>query len=124
MIYGVGCDIADVRRFDRWISNPELIERFFNKNEIKRTGSEQALREHYASRFAVKEAFSKALGTGVIGFALKEIYIGHDENGKPELCLEGNAGRVVKARVGDGAKIFVSISHEKEYALAFVVIEK
>lgn len=123
MIYGIGTDIADVRRFAKWVENPDLIERFFNKREIKTSGSRQTLQEHYASRFAVKEAFSKALGTGVAGFQLGDIYVGHNEDGKPELYLEGSAAGLVERQCGKGARIFVSLSHEKEYTVAFVVIE-
>ncbi|MGI5106254.1 holo-ACP synthase [Treponema socranskii] len=123
MIYGIGTDIADVRRFAKWVENPDLIERFFNKREIKTSGSRQKLQEHYASRFSVKEAFSKALGTGIAGFQLADVYVEHDEEGKPELCLEGRAAALVEMRCGKGARISVSLSHEKEYAVAFVVIE-
>ena len=123
MIYGIGTDIADVRRFAKWVENPDLIERFFNKHEIKTTGSRQKLQEHYASRFSVKEAFSKALGTGVAGFDLGEVYVGHNAEGKPELRLEGRAAALVEMRCGSCARISVSLSHEKEYAVAFVVIE-
>ncbi|MGI5057111.1 holo-ACP synthase [Treponema socranskii] len=123
MIYGIGTDIADVRRFAKWVENPDLIERFFNKREIKTSGSRQKLQEHYASRFSVKEAFSKALGTGIAGFQLADVYVEHDEEGKPELRLEGRAAALVEMRCGKGARISVSLSHEKEYAVAFVVIE-
>ena len=123
MIYGIGTDIADVRRFAKWVENPDLIERFFNRREIKTSGSRQKLQEHYASRFAVKEAFSKALGTGVSGFELADVYVGHNEEGKPELCLERRAASLVEMRCGKTVRISVSLSHEKEYTVAFVVIE-
>ncbi|ERF61814.1 holo-ACP synthase [Treponema socranskii] len=123
MIYGIGTDIADVRRFAKWVENPDLISRFFNKREIKTSGSRQKLQEHYASRFAVKEAFSKALGTGVSGFELADVYVGHNEEGKPELCLERRAASLVEMRCGKTVRISVSLSHEKEYTVAFVVIE-
>ncbi|MGI5096350.1 holo-ACP synthase [Treponema socranskii] len=123
MIYGIGTDIADVRRFAKWVEKPDLIERFFNRREIKTSGSRQKLQEHYASRFSVKEAFSKALGTGIAGFQLADVYVEHDEEGKPELRLEGRAAALVEMRCGSCARISVSLSHEKEYAVAFVVIE-
>ena len=114
---------SDVRRFAKWVENPDLISRFFNKREIKTSGSRQKLQEHYASRFAVKEAFSKALGTGVSGFELADVYVGHNEEGKPELCLERRAASLVEMRCGKTVRISVSLSHEKEYTVAFVVIE-
>lgn len=122
MIFGIGTDITEVKRFQKWIDNPSLIERFFSKEEIK-SAPENRLLEYYASRFACKEAFVKALGTGFSNFSLKEISIIKDELGKPFIKTEGNAEKLVKDRCGN-CVIHVSISHEKEYAVAFVVIEK
>ena len=59
MIAGIGTDIADVKRFIKWVRNPEMIERFFNEKERSEASSEAAKCEHYAVRFAAKEAFSK-----------------------------------------------------------------
>ena len=123
MIAGIGTDIAAVHRFEKWIKNPEMIERFFNEKERSTAGSVAAQCEHYAARFAAKEAFSKALGTGITGFGLKEVYITNDNEGKPVLNIEGQALSVMKQRLGD-CNAFVSLSHEKEYAVAFVVLEK
>lgn len=123
MIAGIGTDIADVRRFDKWVKNPEMLERFFNEKERSFAGSESAKCQHYAVRFAAKEAFSKALGTGITGFGLKEVYITNDTEGKPVLNIEGQALSVMKERLGD-CNAFVSLSHEKDYAIAFVVLEK
>ena len=123
MIAGIGTDIADVRRFQKWVRNPEMIERFFNEKERKASGSEAALCQHYAVRFAANEAFSKALGSGITGFNLKEVYITNNSEGKPSLNIEGAALSLMKERLGD-CKAFVSLSHEKEYALAFVILEK
>ena len=79
--------------------------------------------EFYASRFAAKEAFSKALGTGIRGFNLNEVFISKDDNEKPEIKVLGNAKKMLEEKCGEKYKIHVSLSHEKEYALAFVVIE-
>ena len=73
MIYGIGTDITKVSRFEKWVKNEEFIKRFFNSQEIMVSGSISAKCEHYAARFAVKEAFSKALGTGISGFNLQEL---------------------------------------------------
>lgn len=122
MIFGIGTDITKVSRFERWVSSPELIERFFNENERFKSGSKLSLCEHYAARFAAKEAFSKALGTGLC-FDLKDVYIKKDDNGEPELCFSEKVEKLICERCGK-CKVFVSLSHEKEYAVAFVVIEK
>mgnify|MGYP002856236593 CR=1 FL=1 len=123
MIFGVGTDITEVRRFEKWVNAPQMFMRFFNSAEIMNNGSLQARCQHYAVRFAAKEAFSKALGTGIRGFELKEVFIKNDENGKPELQVEGKALELLRQRTGDDFCIHVSLSHEKEYAVAFVVIE-
>ena len=60
MIFGTGVDIVEVKRFSKLINNPDFINRFFNKEEQKEYNNVQALCEHYASRFAAKEAFGKA----------------------------------------------------------------
>lgn len=130
MIFGIGTDIAKVSRFEKWVNNPEMIRRFFNECEICQV--EEALIEkrlhflceHYAARFAAKEAFSKALGTGFVGLELSDFGIKKDENGKPEFFFGSKTADIIERRCGKGAKVFVSISHEKEYAVSFVTIEK
>ncbi|MBQ7753928.1 MAG: holo-ACP synthase [Treponema sp.] len=123
MIFGIGTDIAQVNRFEKWVENPQMFMRFFNPAEIMEKGSLAAKCQHYAARFAAKEAFSKALGTGIAGFELKEVYVVNDPLGKPELKVEGKALELLKQKAGDDSCLHVSLSHEKEYALAFVVIE-
>ena len=82
MIFGNGIDICQVSRFRKWIIDGNLIERYFNEKEfsIKTDGDLtdrqlSAMSQHYAARFAAKEAFSKALGTGLVGFELKDVYV-------------------------------------------------
>ncbi|MBC6713798.1 holo-ACP synthase [Treponema sp. Marseille-Q3903] len=123
MIYGIGSDIAEVKRFEKWVKNPQMIDRFFNEREVSKGKNIFAMCQHLAVRFAAKEAFSKALGTGLSGFELKDVYITKDENGKPFLNFQKSAINLLKERCGE-CRVHVSLSHEKEYALAFVVIEK
>lgn len=123
MIAGLGTDIAEVKRFEKWIKNPQMLQRFFNEKELSTAKSISALCQHYAVRFAAKEAFSKALGTGITGFNLREVYITNNSEGAPLLNIEGAALSTMKERYGE-CKAFVSLSHEKEYALAFVILEK
>ena len=130
MIFGIGTDIAKVSRFEKWIKNPEMFMRFFNGKEIADSKSSQALCEHYAARFAAKEAFSKALGTGISAFELKDVFITNDKNGKPLLNVEGKARNLLQEKVcaftgrsESSYSLHVSLSHEKEYAIAFVIIE-
>lgn len=121
MIYGIGTDITDVKRFDKWVKNPEMINRFFNDEEKMHGGSDSAKNQHYAVRFAAKEAFSKALGTGLI-FDLKDVFIIKNQDGKPYLKIENMAKKLLDERCKD-AIVHVSLSHEKDYATAFVIIE-
>ena len=73
MIYGIGSDIAEVKRFEKWVKNPQMIDRFFNEREVSKGKNIFAMCQHLAVRFAAKEAFSKALGTGLSGFELKDV---------------------------------------------------
>ena len=123
MIAGIGTDITEVDRFEKWVKNPAMLERFFNEKECGFSGSIASQCQHYAARFAAKEAFSKALGTGITGFNLKEVYITKDSEGKPLLNIEGAALSLMKERLGE-CNSYVSLSHEKEYAVAFVVLER
>lgn len=130
VIFGIGCDIAKVSRFEKWVKNPELIHRFFNDCEIITTSDAvetekklHFLSEHYASRFAAKEAFAKALGTGFVGLELCDFGLKKDENGRPEFSFGAKTAEIIKKICGKTAKVFVSISHEKEFAVSYVVIE-
>lgn len=122
MILGIGTDITEVKRFKKWLDNPQMIERFFNQNELQQNGCESSKCQHYAARFAAKEAFSKALGTGLCGFELKDVYIQKNDEGKPFLKVQNSAEKILKEKFGE-CRIHVSLSHEKEYATAFVIIE-
>jgi len=124
MIFGIGTDIVENKRLKKWVENPDMLKRFFADEEIiDSTPAENVLCQHYAVRFAAKEAFSKALGTGILGFDLKDVYVVKNKEGKPSLVLKDKALELLQKRCGK-ADVFVSLSHEKEYATAFVVIEK
>ncbi|MBQ1949666.1 MAG: holo-ACP synthase [Treponema sp.] len=122
MIIGIGVDITKVSRFEKWVSRQEMIDRFFNENEKKSCSSVVSACEHYAARFAAKEAFGKAMGTGIFGFDLKDVYVQNAPSGQPELFVQGKALELLKNKC-EKPIIHVSLSHEKEYATAFVVIE-
>jgi holo-[acyl-carrier protein] synthase len=122
MILGVGIDVVHVYRLKRWEKVPGLFTRFFHEQELaaalpRGEGGILSL----AARFAAKEAFGKALGTGLHGFALKEIAVMNDESGKPHLHLYGRAQESFEHY--GGQRVFVSLSHERDNALAVVVIE-
>jgi len=122
MIVGIGLDVVHVRRLERWHRIPGLLERYFHPEELaaaRSRGSGEIL--SLAARFAAKEAFGKALGTGLSGITLKNILVLNNHNGKPCMHLFGNALDAFR-RVG-GEIIHLSLTHERDNALAQVVIE-
>lgn len=123
MISGIGIDMIEVDRVATKIGKESgFRELVFSKKEIDYCESKAKKFEHYAARFAAKEAFLKALGTGwKNGINFNEIEISGDELGKPEMTLLSETEKSV-ARIGV-IKIFVSLSHLKNIASAVVVIE-
>lgn len=123
MIAGIGIDIVHVDRLRRWMNNPGILERFFHPLEIETAKSRnKGMALSLAARFAAKEAFGKALGTGMAHFALKEVAVINDANGRPEIRLEGKALQAFE-RAGGGS-IHLSMTHEGDNAVAVVIIEK
>lgn len=122
MILGVGVDIVDVNRMRHWWERPRLLRRFFHENEIeavKLRKSAEVL--SLAARFAAKEAFGKALGTGMRRLTLSDIEVRNSHNGKPEILVHGTAQRALEA--AGGTRLHISMTHEKNHAVAMVVIE-
>ncbi|MEP6673985.1 MAG: holo-ACP synthase [Ferruginibacter sp.] len=124
MIEGAGIDLIDVERI---IFNIEkdagFKEMIFSDNEIGYCESKANKYEHYAARFAAKEAFLKALGTGWIEETqFNEIEITNTSTGKPELILKGKTKETLHAL--QITRILVSLSHLKTMACAVVIIEK
>lgn len=122
MIIGIGVDIVHVQRIKHWLDSPGLIERFFNKAEIEASHSRgQAESLSLAARFAAKEAFGKALGMGLHGLKLRDILVINNHNGRPDMILYGTALERYQA-IG-GRSLHLSLTHERDNAVAFVVIE-
>jgi holo-[acyl-carrier protein] synthase len=124
MLIGLGIDMIEVERIATNIGKDAgFKELVFSKNEIEYCETKANKFEHYAARFAAKEAFFKAMGTGwMSGTAFNEIEIRNDENGKPELILLGETAVAVNQK--GAIKISVSLSHLKTFASAVVIIEK
>lgn len=124
MIYGTGIDLIEVDRVAEKISkNGGFRELVFTTNEIAYCEARTNKFENYAARYAAKEAFFKAMGTGWReSTAYNEIEIKNDELGKPELVFMGKTAETVN-RIGP-VNIFVSVSHLKTMATAIVIIEK
>jgi len=123
MIFGIGTDLIEVERVaGKMEKKAGFRELVFSADEIIYCEARTFKYEHYAARFAAKEAFLKAIGTGWRnGTAFNEIEIYNDEEGKPEIRFHGiTAKTVADLKLG---KIFVTLSHLKTMACAMVVIE-
>ena len=107
-IFGIGTDIVSVQRFKKSIKNKNFLYRIFNKKEIAKCKQVLSSSNCYAKRFAAKEAFSKALGTGI---------------SKPYISLIGETKKTLKKKFkGKRSRVSLSLSDEKKYAVAFVTI--
>jgi len=123
MISGIGQDIIEVDRVAQKIGKEKgFREMVFSKNEIRYCESKPNKFQHYAARFAAKEAFFKAIGTGwKNGTAFNEVEVFHQEEGRPGISLLGKTAETLAGM--NISKIFVSISHLRSMASAVVVIE-
>ena len=123
-IYGIGTDIANINRIKKSLRNKNFINRLFNKNEIKKCNKQINKANCYAKRFAAKEAFSKALGTGISrGINFNEIIVYNIKSGKPNIKLLGNTKKIVNKILNKKKfNIFLSLSDDKPFAVATVVI--
>ncbi len=123
MIKGLGIDIVNVKRMEHWPEVEGILNRFFHPAEIsavKERGHSAVL--SLAARFAAKEAFGKAMGTGLKGLRLTDIEVVNNHNGKPDIILHGMAREAFLNN--GGGSIHLSLTHEKEAAVAVVIIEE
>lgn len=123
MIFGIGTDLVDVERLaEKMEKKTGFKELVFSADEMTYCEARTFKYEHYAARFAAKESFLKAIGTGWSkGTAFNEIEIRNNAEGKPELGFLGVTAETVE-KLNPG-KIFVSLSHTKTMASAIVIIE-
>ncbi len=122
MILGIGIDILETARMSKWQQDRGFLERFMHPQELEDAlGSKEDSAMLFASRFSVKEAFGKALGTGLRGLQLKDIALDHDSVGRPVLALTGTALAAFR-RIG-GVATHVSLSHQDSMVAAVVIIE-
>jgi holo-[acyl-carrier protein] synthase len=122
VITGIGVDVVHVLRMERWRSVPGLLERYFHPDELSAAlsrggGADLSL----AARFAAKEAFGKALGTGLTGIVLKDIMVVNYHNGRPGIVVFGSARAALEKSGAD--RVHISLTHERDNAIAMVVLE-
>lgn len=123
MIFGIGFDLIEVARIKKSIANDSFVKKIFTGQEAEYCLGKAVPAQSFAARFAAKEAFLKALGTGWRrGIGFNEIETVNDELGKPSLVLHGKA-KEVAAELGI-TNLFVSLTHLKEIAGANVVLEQ
>ena len=121
MIIGIGTDIIEINRIEEVIMRTSsFIEKSFTSNEIEYFKLKGLKGNVIAGNFAAKEAISKALGTGFRGFGLKDIEVIRDKLGKPVVNLSCKIYELLEIKEFN---IHVSISHSKENAIAYAVVE-
>ena len=123
-VIGIGTDIVKVPRIKRLMKKrgDSFAQRILHKNEFEIYKDHHAGANYLAKRFAAKEALSKALGTGIAkGINFEDIEVINNDDGKPNLILHG-AALAIANQLGV-KKSFISLSDEKKYAIAYVIIE-
>jgi len=123
-IFGAGIDLIEISRISNSIKNKNFIDRIYSKSEIQQARSLKNKSFFFAKRFAAKEAFSKAIGTGISeGISFKEISVVNNIKGKPTIKLSGKTKSVVLKKIKK-ARVHLSLSDEKNHAVAMVIIEQ
>ena len=125
-ILGLGVDIVENKRINLLIRNKVFISKVFNTLEIKESKKIRNKTSFYSKRFAAKESFAKAMGTGIRNnLNFKDIIISNDIFGKPFYMINSKIKKIIlqkfKVRSFD---LFLSISDEKKYSIAFTILQK
>tara|TARA_B100001996_G_scaffold364781_1_gene334070 strand:+ start:433 stop:822 length:390 start_codon:yes stop_codon:yes gene_type:complete len=125
-IIGNGVDIVKNSRIRKLISNKKFVERIYSRTEINFSKKILNKESYFAKRFAAKEAFVKSLGTGFRnGINFKDISIVNTSYGKPRILLNNKIKKIIDKKLKlNKFKIFLSLSDEKKYSIAFVILNK
>ena len=118
----IGCDIVYIKRIEKLLLQDKFIERIFHETECKYCEKKVKKSSSYAARFAAKEAFAKAIGSGLYheGVGPRDIWIENDASGKPILRVSEKLEE--KLKVYHIKSWDVSLSHHEDYAMAVVVV--
>jgi holo-[acyl-carrier protein] synthase len=124
LIFGIGTDIIEVARIEKQVSKDDSFrDKIFTPREIEYCEQRKSRAMNYAARFAAKEAFFKAIGTGWRGgLTFRDVEIVNDELGRPAIVLYGKAKEFAEEH--GLTNISVSLSHVKDMANAIVIIER
>ncbi|MDF2608392.1 MAG: acpS [Bacillales bacterium] len=120
MIIGTGIDIIELERLIKHVNEEKFLSRILTSGELSKFCklSDKRKLEYLAGRFAIKEAFSKALGTGIgKQFSFMDIQVSNEESGKPFIEV------LNKSIISDSTKIHVSISHCNKFVVGQVILE-
>ena len=120
MIFGVGADLCRISRMRKAISNEHFVEKIFSAEEIEYARSRGDPAEHFAAAFAAKEAVAKASGLGLFGMGLANSRVTRTDSGPVIIC---SGSLLEKFNERGVRKYWLSLTHEGDYALAFVVLE-
>ena len=125
-ILGIGVDIIDNSRMSMSLKKTSFLKRIFTKNEILQAKKTKNKISYYSKRFAAKEAFSKSIGTGFReGLNFIDISILNDKKGKPTFVITNKIKKFVKKQFNtSNFNFFLSISDEKKYSIAYVILQK
>ena len=123
---GIGVDIVDNKRFTNLVKDKKFINRTFSKKEISASKKKLNKINFFSNRFAAKESFAKALGTGFRNkLNFKDIEILNDKLGKPFYLINNKIKQIIKKNKKiANFELFLSISDEKDYSVAFTIIQK
>ena len=121
MDFKIGIDSVEIDRIKKSIEKDSFIKRVYGERELDELRKKNMSAQSAAACFCAKEAFSKAIGTGVTGFNLNEVETLHDEKGKPFLVFSGDAKRIVDE---SGFLFDISITHTDTVATAAVIAFK
>ena len=125
-ILGIGVDIVENSRIGNSLKNKLFIKRIFSNLEILIANKTKDKKSYYSKRFAAKEAFAKSLGTGFRGnLNFKDISIINDKLGKPSFIINEKIKKIIKKQFKTTSfNFFLSISDEKKYSVAYVILQK
>ena len=125
-ILGIGVDIVDNLRINKSLKKNMFVNRVFSNTEISLAKKIKDKKSYYSKRFAAKEAFAKTIGTGFrYNLSFKDITIVNDKLGKPSFLITEKIKKIIKKLFKTSSfDFFLSISDEKKYSIAYVVLQK
>jgi len=125
-ILGLGVDIVENSRIAKLLKNKLFIKRIFSNSEILIAKKLKDKKSYYSKRFAAKEAFAKSIGTGFRNnLNFKDISIINDKLGKPSFKINEKIKKIIKKEFKVSSfNFFLSISDEKKYSIAYVILQK